>query len=522
MSVLNIIFLVFFVLINNFVLNLYFLKIFKIYQLKQYFFIQVFKNFKVTICDVFLIINCLIFNILIFFSRQNFYILSSILLVFYLLNLLFVLKFKQKNQKNRLVFTKRFMRFFVLYNLFSLSFFSLSVFLLIKNLVFAFFFVNFLILGYLIFIFTHLCIFPIEKLIKQFYIKKAKKKLKAMKNLIVVGITGSFAKTSVKNFLYEMLKSKFKVCKSQKSFNTDMGITKVVLNDLKFDDEILILEYGADRNHDIKKLCKIVSPNYSIITGVNSQHLNTFKRLENIINTKYELVENTKNDGVVVFNGDNEITKQFYDKTNNLKKFKVGLNLENDLFAENIVTTISGTFFNVNINNKKYFLHTKLFGKHNVLNLLLAIKMTLVLGVEIEDIIKSIERIEQVPHRLNLIINEDKYILDDSFNANIDGVKSALEVLKIFPNKKYVITGGLVELGKKSYEENVKLGKMLASFDGVVITNKTNQKALLDGLKNSKNVYVADSLNEAVKKLNEFFSAYDCVLFLNDLPDCYG
>jgi len=518
MNSLHIFFLIFFLIINLFLSLFYFINFFKNYQLKMYFLIETLKNFKFKTLEGYLLEISIFFNVLFIFLTHTIFVYFS-LLVFFALNLLMILKNKGKPQKSKLVFTKRFNRFFVLFILLNLVIFSLFVFLLFKTKYFALIFANLYLINFLIFIISHILISPLEKLIKLYYIKKAKNKLKKLPNLKVVAITGSFAKTSVKNYLFQMLKTKFKVCMSPKSFNTDMGITKVVLNSLKQDDEILLLEMGADRNHDINKLCKIVKPDYSIVTGVTNQHLKTFKTFENIVNTKYELIENTKQNGEVVLNNENEITKNFYSKTK-LKKHLVGIG--SNFFAEEIKTSYNGTTFIIKTEKESVKVQTKLLGKHNVLNLLLSSKMALILGVDLNEIVKTIEKLAPVEHRLNLIENNGKYILDDSFNANTESVKCALEVLKSFPNKKIVITAGIVELGKDSYKSNFMLGELLQEIDYIIITNKTNKTSILDGLgERQHNVFVVENLQEATNKLSQFYFEGDCVLFLNDLPDCY-
>lgn len=515
----HILILSFFLILNCLLSIFYFKKIFKNYQLKMYYILDTFSSLKFNNLESYLLEITIFFNVLFaFLTKLSFVYLS--LFVFFSLSFLIILKNSTKNNKNKLNFTKRFIRFFVLFILLNLFVFSFLIFFLFKTKYFALIFANMFLINFVIFLFSHILILPIEFIIKSYYIKKSKNKLKKCKNLKVVAITGSYAKTSVKNYLYELLKNKYKVCKSPKSFNTQMGITKTIINNLKLDDEILILEMGADRVHDINKICKIVKPDYSIITAVVNQHLKTFKNFNNIVKTKYELIENTKKDGVVVLNGENKTTTDFYEVTS-LKKYLVGKN--STFYAKNIKTTFKGTTFNLISDDKCLEINTKLLGKHNVENLLLAIKMAEILGVNLNVIAKVVEKIKPVEHRLNLIENAGKFILDDSFNTNSVGAKCAIEVLKEFPNKKIVITPGIVELGKDSYKENFMLGELLKEIDYIIITNKTNQVALLDGLNDRrKNVFVVENLTEATTKLNEFFNVGDCVLFLNDLPDCYN
>lgn len=511
----------FITLLNLIVGNYYFYDKFKIYQLCGYQINKAFKSFQINKREIFCLSLFLLFNAISILFNDALISLCLNYILFLLLTIIVLAFTNQIASKNRLVFTKRFIRFFVLFNLINSFFICLSFYLYLKNTYFSYFISCFLYVQFLTYIIAHILISPFEYLVKIIYIVKAKKKLKRNKDLIVIGITGSYGKTSVKNYLYEILKENYKICKSQKSFNTEMGFTKVILNDLKDDDEILILEYGADKKHDIKKLCKIVSPNYSIITGITNQHLNTFKTFDNLLNTKYELVENT-NGGYVIFNGDNEFCENFYNKCYK-NKLLVGIdNKKSSIQCENINLKIGKTTFDINILGEKYTLKTSLLGKHNIINLLLAIQMAILFNIEIPKIIKAVSKIQAVEHRLKLLKNGDRYILDDSFNSNPVGAKNAIDVLMTFPNKKIVITGGLVELGKENYIENVKLGKYLTSVDVVVIVGNENKSALLEGLKESKKtVLCADNVNLAVSLIQKYFNTGDCLLFLNDLPDNY-
>ena len=214
--------------------------------------------------------------------------------------------------KNKLVFTKRIIRFYIFLTILSFFLFFLVNFY-IKNIYLKIFD------SLLIFLCLPLCIvivhyisLPVELLIKQYYISKAIRKLKK-KKIIKIGITGSFGKTSTKNILKEILEKKYKVCASPKNYNTEMGLSKTILEYLD-DHNILIAEMGARHKGDIKILAKMVEPDYGIITTIGPQHLETFKSLETIEDTKFELAENLKQDGVMIFNGDSNSTKKLYDR----------------------------------------------------------------------------------------------------------------------------------------------------------------------------------------------------------------
>ncbi len=371
---------------------------------------------------------------------------------------------------------------------------------------------------------VHIIMLPLEKLIVARYLHSAKRKLVKRQDLIKIGITGSYAKTSVKYILNTILSQKYKVCMSPQSFNTQTGLSKVVNNYLTDLDQVLIAEMGARSKGDIKKLCKLISPKYGIITGISPQHLLTFKSLDNIKKTKFELVESLPSDGTCVFNGFDSEVCDMYSWTKLEKKYLVGK--DKDLAAKDITFDQDGTKFTLVMGKKEYKVSTKLLGEHNVQNILLCVKMAKCLDLDDKQIIAGIESLQPVPHRLEIIKTPTNIILDDSFNANVRGSKIALDVLSKLPGRKVVITPGLVELGEKEYEENFAFGAEIAKIsDFVIIVNKVNFEAIKAGLDSEnfkeENIFQAETLDQAKILMKDFLAPGDTILFENDLPDNY-
>ncbi len=373
---------------------------------------------------------------------------------------------------------------------------------------------------------VHIVLIPLEKLIINIYIIRARKKLKGYNNLIKIGITGSFGKTSTKYILNTILSQKYKVCMSPHSFNTPTGLSKVVNNYLEPTHQILIAEMGARKVGDIKKLCKIINPKYAIITGIGNQHLLNFKTEDNILKTKFELIESLPTDGIAVFNANNQGSLKLYDKCT-LKKYAVGSNYnDSNIKAKNLKFSENGTTFDLTINKNTYNCKTALLGEHNIENILLCVQFAKILGLSDEQILFGIAELKPIPHRLELIKTESNIILDDSYNASVDGSTMALKALKNFGKRRIVITPGLVELGKKEAEENTNFGKKLAEVaDIVIIVNKQNFEAIKKGLDENgfkdENVYQAETLEQAKILMKDFVKKDDAILFENDLPDNY-
>ena len=345
----------------------------------------------------------------------------------------------------------------------------------------------------------------------------------------MIAVTGSYGKTSTKNYLCEMLKTKYEVLCSPNSYNTPMGVTKTILEYLKPYHQILILEMGADHNNDIYKLCKIASPNISIITAVGAQHLKTFKIIDNIINTKFQLVLGTQANGFFVTNTSNKICKLYFENSPILS-YDVNFENNNDKkqpYAKisNVTTNENGMTFNLKIDDKVINFQTKLLGEFNAINISLACVVAKKLGVKVEEIKNVVKNLKPTLHRLSLSkLKNGAVIIDDSFNSNPEGAKFACNVLKSFNKKhKVVITCGMVELGEKQAAENYEFGKLLAEFDEVLIVNKLNYKAINSGIlfmggksaKCYKNF--VDAYSYLTKKLNKNF----VVLIENDLTDSY-
>ena len=424
--------------------------------------------------------------------------------------------------KNKLVFTKRIIRFYIFLTILSFFLFFLVNFY-IKNIYLKifFFFLIFLCLPLCIVI-VHYISLPVELLIKQYYISKAIRKLKK-KKIIKIGITGSFGKTSTKNILKEILEKKYKVCASPKNYNTEMGLSKTILEYLD-DHNILIAEMGARHKGDIKILAKMVEPDYGIITTIGPQHLETFKSLETIEDTKFELAENLKQDGVMIFNGDSNSTKKLYDRFDG-KKYLV-CDKNGFSYAEDIEINSRGSKFKLYIDGKQFDIETELLGKCNIDNIVTASTVAYLLEVPREDIENAVKELQPTKHRLEIIKNNACTVIDDSYNSNIIGCKEALDTLNMFKGKKIVITPGMVELGNEQSEINFKFGGMIADVaDYIIIMNNVNKNEILSGAIahnfKKENIFFAETRKKQ-KELLEKIVSKDCViLFENDLPDNY-
>lgn len=375
---------------------------------------------------------------------------------------------------------------------------------------------------------AHFITWPFETLNNRRYIIRAKKKLQKYPTLIKIGITGSVGKTSNKFILNSLLSEKYDVCITPHSFNTPMGLTRVVLDYLKPNHDVLITEMGAKQVGDIKFLCDMIQPTYGILTSVGSQHLTTFGTLENIAKTKNELIKSLPKDkGVAIFNGDNEPSMPLYEKCECKKILVSTKDAACFVHAENVKATDKGTTFMLCIGDQSINCKTKLLGLHNLQNILMCCALAYELGLTLEQLKLGIAKIVPINHRLELKKENGLVILDDSFNSSVEGSKSALDVLKLFDSgKKIVVTPGLIELGSYEHEANYNFGKQLAEVcDYVIIVNQVNKQQISDGLKDAgfdeTKIIYALSLLDAKLKIKDLAEKGDVILFENDLPDNY-
>jgi UDP-N-acetylmuramoyl-tripeptide--D-alanyl-D-alanine ligase len=366
---------------------------------------------------------------------------------------------------------------------------------------------------------------PIEAGVRQHYINDAKKILKSCPDLKIIGITGSYGKTSMKFFLTTLLKGKYDVLMTPESYNTPMGVVKTIRSSLKGYHEIFVCEMGAKKVKEIDELCRIAGPQHGIVTSIGPQHLETFKSVENVIKTKFELADYVIKDGGNCFvNIDNEYIK------NNLPKEAVtyGTCDEADYKAEVISVSKAGTAFSVRFPDGEIVeLQSILIGAHNVVNLCGAVAMAHFMGVSPSEIKAQMPKITAVPHRLQLLEKGPYTIIDDAFNSNPAGSAAALDTLALFEDFKILVTPGMVELGAKEEECNREFGRHAAKVcDYVVLVGKKQTEPICNGLKDEgypdEKIYVADSFNEGIQAAyNVTADRRKIILLENDLPDNY-
>lgn len=370
---------------------------------------------------------------------------------------------------------------------------------------------------------------PTETMINNHYINSAARKLgkKEYNDLIRIGITGSYGKTSTKYILQTILSEKYNVLATPESYNTTMGNVRTIREKLKPEHQVFISEMGARRRYDIQEICNFVRPQIGIITSIGPQHLETFKKIENVVKTKSELLVGLTYDGVAFLPINDKYCKEIYQKEKH-EKYSYGIGEKADVYATDIKLSAKGSTFTVVTKNDRFTCTTKLLGEHNVQNIIGSIAIALHLGLTKEEIMRGVEKIEPVPHRLQILPSPNGgVVIDDAFNSNPVGSKMALEVLKKFEGRKIIITPGMVELGAEEYKLNKEFGRQMAdAVDVAILVGVKRSKPIEEGLREKKfdenNIYVVNSLAEATNRLTKLANPNNIVLFENDLPDNYN
>lgn len=330
----------------------------------------------------------------------------------------------------------------------------------------------------------------------------AKRKIKSNPRLTTIGITGSFGKTSTKEFLYQLLEKDFKVLKTIGSQNTEIGIAKTVIRNLKSNNDFFIVEMGAYKKGEIAAICKIVKPKVGIITGVNIQHLELFGSLENIMKAKFELVLSIQKGGVIIFNYDNKLVRQMVEwtkkrrpdlkmifcSTDKSKVQELRKNGRETILATNQLVQPHVLSFDMECKNKTRTVRTSLSGVQNIPNLLLASGASMYLGLSFDRIVDLITSIKSADKTMKIISKEKKMaVIDDTFNANPDGVTAALDYMKIYKGKKILVLTPLIELGKESRRIHNELGRKAGKIcDKIILTNNNFYSDINDGVKETE------------------------------------
>ena len=368
---------------------------------------------------------------------------------------------------------------------------------------------------------------PVEKAINNGFIKEAREPIEDDRRLTVIGVTGSYGKTSLKFFLGKLLSQKYETLITPESYNTTLGVVRTVRESLRPTHEYFVCEMGARNVGDIKEICDLVSPRHGVITSVGEQHLESFGSIENIIKTKFELADALPEDGLLFVNADSENARKKAAEYKNAVLYGSG---EDCAYRySDVRVSERGSAFTIRFpDGETESFETKLLGAHNVINITGAVACAHSMGVDKKSLVFGVKRLEAVPHRLQLLRTARGVMIDDAYNANPAGAAAALDVLKSFDALRVLVTPGMVELGEKQRQLNFELGQKAASCaDLVVLVGEKQTEPILEGLLDKgfdrNNIIVCDELMKGLEEAGRFDAGGRQKVYLleNDLPDNY-
>lgn len=456
--------------------------------------------------------------IFVVFKNEFLFASQIFILLIFAVQIFFVLKDVYNRQIRRPVFTMKalltvFLTLGFIFLLYSIPLFEKFVWLVFLDKLIPF------IVAFFVFMFY----FPTE-LFRDWKIDRATQKMESFKKLTVIGVTGSYGKSSTKEYVSQILSSNFKVLKTLGTNNTPIGIANTVLNGLNKKIEVFVVEMGAYKRGEIKEMCQIVHPRIGIITAVNDQHLSLFGNIKNTMKAKYELIDSLPKNGLGLFNGNNENTTILYEESQKKKVLykclfgeEISKKEDFDITAYNILTKKNSIEFDVYLKGKTLHFKAPLIGAHNTENILPAIYIANYLGMTDSDIISAVSNLSPLPK--TMIMHKaasGATIIDDTFNANPQAVLAAISYARIYKGKKILIMQPMIELGARGAVEHYRVAKEISKIcDYLFLTNKNFYKHILKGIKdnNGKCEVKISNSTEIAEFINKETSKEDIVIF---------
>jgi UDP-N-acetylmuramoyl-tripeptide--D-alanyl-D-alanine ligase len=370
---------------------------------------------------------------------------------------------------------------------------------------------------------------PVEASIRDWYVRDARRTLGGFAPT-VVGITGSYGKTSTKFFTAHLLESRYRVLMTPESYNTAMGICRVIRGQLGPEHEVFVVELAENEKGGFEHLLSLVPCSISIVTSVGLQHLEEFGSEAAIRRVMKEFVSMPESGSTIVLNGDDPVLAEIGSvQGKRILRASAGGSLSSDLHAEDIVMNVDGLSFDIVMSqDERFACHTMLLGRHNVENILLAVAVARELGVSWNAIQDRIATLQAPPHRLQMMTGAGGVrIIDDAFNSNPAGFAMAMEVLAAFPSRRVLVTPGLVSLGDAEDAENIEAGRRAAgAADTVILVGPKKTRPVREGLLSAgfpeTSILTARSLEEVTGLMRSLLRPGDTVMFENDLPDTYN
>lgn len=326
----------------------------------------------------------------------------------------------------------------------------------------------------------------------------------------VVGVTGSVGKTSTRDMVYSVVKQKYKTLKTEGNYNNEIGLPLTILR--YHDEEVLVLEMGMNHLQEMSRLSMIARPDIACITNVGTAHIGELGSRENILKAKLEITDGMKEGSTLIINQDNDMLQTV--ELPHLNVVRVGKGKEASIQASHIVLEETKSSFEVEYQGKKEIIEVPVQGEHNISNALIAIAVGIELNISLEDIKKGIQEFKLTKNRMDILEKNHKTVIDGTYNASVDSMKSSIDVLANYKKRKVAILADMLELGDYSQQLHEEVGSYVASkgIDILVCVGKEAKYIYQKARESMKDVYYFESNQEVIARLDELLKEDDVIL----------
>lgn len=326
----------------------------------------------------------------------------------------------------------------------------------------------------------------------------------------VVGVTGSVGKTSTRDMVYSVVKQKYKTLKTEGNYNNEIGLPLTILR--YHDEEVLVLEMGMNHLQEMSRLSMIARPDIACITNVGTAHIGELGSRENILKAKLEITDGMKEGSTLIINQDNDMLQTV--ELPHLNVVRVGKGKEASIQASHIVLEETKSSFEVEYQGKKEIIEVPVQGEHNNSNALIAIAVGIELNISLEDIKKGIQEFKLTKNRMDILEKNHKTVIDGTYNASVDSMKSSIDVLANYKKRKVAILADMLELGDYSQQLHEEVGSYVASkgIDILVCVGKEAKYIYQKARESMKDVYYFESNQEVIDRLDELLKEDDVIL----------
>ena len=326
----------------------------------------------------------------------------------------------------------------------------------------------------------------------------------------VVGVTGSVGKTSTRDMVYSVVKQKYKTLKTEGNYNNEIGLPLTILR--YHDEEVLVLEMGMNHLQEMSRLSMIARPDIACITNVGTAHIGELGSRENILKAKLEITDGMKEGSTLIINQDNDMLQTV--ELPHLNVVRVGKGKEASIQASHIILEETKSSFEVEYQGKKEIIEVPVQGEHNISNALIAIAVGIALNISLEDIKKGIQEFKLTKNRMDILEKNHKTVIDGTYNASVDSMKSSIDVLANYKKRKVAILADMLELGDYSQQLHEEVGSYVASkgIDILVCVGKEAKYIYQKARESMKDVYYFESNQEVIARLDELLKEDDVIL----------